>query len=136
VRLVYDTFDPPPASNVLLLNLQFLAYSALRRPGLFWIVRDLYRALSKNGLLIGSFRGEEMQGILSADYHRRMPALFQARLRAKLLRTDAHIAYRKWVTTQYQKGLRELQIEPLPQVCGDAILLRYPILTKNKVGVL
>jgi perosamine synthetase len=136
LRLIYKTFDPPPAMNVLLLNLEYLAYSIVRRLGLFWIMRDLYRTLWTNGLVIGNFQREELAGHLTADYQRAMPTLFRARLRAKLLRAETNVAHRKWVRAQYEKGLRELHITSLSQMCGDTVLLRYPILTTDKTEVL
>ena len=133
MRALYDTFVDPPLKDVLILNLQYLAHAMLRRPTSFWTIRDLYRALSKAGLAIGTFRPEEFSGALNEEYQRRMAPSLRTRLAGKLLEAEGGILHRKRVETQYEDGLRQLGIErPESPEGAGTVYLRYPLLVRDK----
>jgi dTDP-4-amino-4,6-dideoxygalactose transaminase len=137
LRALYDTFVDPPLKDVLTVHLQYFAHAALRRPSLFWTIREIYRALSRNGLLIGTFPREEFSGDLNEEYQRRMAPSLRARLAGKLPEAEAGISYRKWVGAQYQDGLRQLGIQhPESPAEAETVYLRYPLLVRNKLRVL
>lgn len=134
---LYADFEAPPAKDALLLQLQYLAHGVLRRPGLFWVVRDIYHRLAAAGVLVGTFRREEFDGRLSDDYRRRMPAALQARLRAKLEGIGAMIAGRRRVAARYEAGLVGLGLPRVtPPPGADTVYLRYPLLVADKAAVL
>jgi dTDP-4-amino-4,6-dideoxygalactose transaminase len=137
VRHLYEAFESPPVKDTILLNLQYIAHSILRRPTFFWAMRDIYRALSKLGLSIGTFGIAEFEGRINDEYRRKMAASFQRRLEAKLRDVKTLISHRKWVAAQYENGLRQLGLECVASPEGaETVFLRYPILTRDKVRVL
>ena len=136
VRL-YGEFEFPGASDTVRLNLQYLAFWLTQQPRLFWVVRDLYRFLSRKGIAIATWNGGEFEGNLGPDYNKRLPKSLQARLAAMMLRGDEVIAQRKWLAERYARGLRGIGV---PGVQSDpryeAVMLCYPIQVTNKASLL
>jgi len=85
--------------------------------------------------MVGSFDEDEMQGRLSDDYCRRMPTSLQERLARKSGRELPRAARRRAITEQYATGCSRLGIDGVP-ISPETVLLRYPVVTKDKPRVL
>lgn len=133
----YREFVRPSSGDVLLVQLEYLAHTLLRRPSLFWTLRDVYRALSKMNLIVGSFRPEEFDGKPGADYQWRMPRQLKMRLDRKQKQAPNDIEARRLVMLRYESVLRELGLPCIGRDdVSDPVLLRYPLLTRDKARVL
>jgi dTDP-4-amino-4,6-dideoxygalactose transaminase len=137
MQALYDTFVDPPLKDVLTIHLQYVVHATLQRPAFFWTIREMYHALSKCGLLIGTFRREEFSGAFNEEYQCRMAPSLRARLTGKLRKAAAGILHRKWLGARYEEGLRQLSLE-LPQSPAgtETTYLRYPLLVRDKPRVL
>lgn len=137
VRSLYGGFKPPPRRPELLVNLQYYGHAVLRRPRLFWQLRQVYHRLARGGWLVGTFTVSDMAGRLGEDYEWRMPESCRRRLMKKLQGIDATIAHRRRVARRYEDGIRGLGIAcPVPPKAADPVYLRYPILARDKAAVL
>ncbi len=130
---LYQEFIEPSERESFVLRFQYLLYSKLLTPSLFWFAQNSYRALSRLGIMVGSSSREELECKIPEGYSKRMSS-WQRTLLARLLdQIDKTIAHRKWVVSLYEeflnkKGMKTLK---LPDHY-DTVFLRYPLLVKNK----
>ncbi len=137
MREVYRTFVAPRSSELAMLNLQYIAHSLLLSPSLYWFAKDMYRRLSRMGILVGNFRSEEMQGKISPDYNKRMFDVYKTRLLKKLANIDQMIAHRRWVASRYnelfiQHGFQNRGLDR----CYEPIYSKFPLLFNDKSAIL
>ena len=131
-QALYDQFVAPPAFDVAQIRAQYVLRRVLQRPSLFWLARGLYRRLHAKGVMIAPYSRAELAGRLDDEYRQKMPAFLQKRLVRRLHADSANIAQRREVTGRYAAGLRRLEVE-CPEPSSDTVLLRYPILAKDKL---
>jgi dTDP-4-amino-4,6-dideoxygalactose transaminase len=137
MRALYDTFVDPPLNDVVRVNLQYIAHAMFRRPTFFWTIREIYRRLSKIGIIIGTFPDEEFSGKASDEYQRKMAPSLRARLAGKLAEMEAGILHRKRVGTQYENGFTQLGlVRPKSPRGGETVYLQYPLIVQDKRRVL
>lgn len=58
---IYHEFYYPSFREVFILKLQYILHSNLLTPSLFWFAQRIYRALSKQGIAVGSSSTEELE---------------------------------------------------------------------------
>jgi perosamine synthetase len=130
-------YKRPKLSEAFLLELQYLAFSTLNHPRLFWIIQGIYRTLGKVGLAIGSSSGAELNCELPTKYQKTMHPLQQRRLRRLLKNIDHTIVVRRRNTAMIESALSATGIPTVAvQDCCNPVFLRYPVLVENKVEVL
>lgn len=134
---IYREFPPPAARDASLLWLEYLLYSVLFRPALFWFAQSAYRKLSGTGIIPGSSSGEELEGGMPRTYTRRMSLWQQDLLRNKLAGKDDDIRHRKRIASIYDETLLHRRIFR-DRSFGDydPVLLRYPVFVDDKNKVL
>jgi len=134
---ILPDYTPPPAAAAWRLEMQYLAFSALDHPRLFWMIQGIYRFLGNRGLAIGSSTSGELSCELPADYRQGMHPLQQRRLRRLLQRMDRTITARRRNTALIEAALQKagLPTVTVPDTC-DPVFLRYPLLVENKTAVL
>ena len=135
VRTIHDGLKVPPFKDMARVRVQYRLHQLFRRPAMFWLLRDVYRRLSARGIVVGSFDEDEIQGRLSDDYQRKMPRSLQKRLARKSGREWLRAARRRAITEQYAAGCSRLGIDSIP-IGPETVLLRYPVVTKDKARVL
>jgi perosamine synthetase len=137
MEIILQKYKQPKLSKALLLELQFLAFSSLNHPRLYCIIQDIYRALGKMGLAIGSSTGTELSCQLPADYELGMHPIQRRRLLKLLDGLTGVIAQRNQNTEIIEASLVKAGIPTvvLPIGC-DPVFLRYPIKVNNKEEVL
>ena len=137
LRALYGELVVPPFRDRCLLNLQYFAHALLRRPALYWMLRDIFRRLTASGLLIGNFGEDELAGSLNREFQWKMGPSQARRLIRKLRRAQETIAQCKRVAKRYETGLRELGLPCLDCPPGsEAVLLLYPMWAEDKPQVL
>ena len=137
MRILYNTFVEPPLRDVARVNLQYFAHVLLRRPGLFWTIREIYRVLSKSGIAIGTFPREQFSGEISEEYQRTMAPSLRLRLAGKLAKIQAGILHRKHVGAQYEDRFKQLGLAcPESPRGSEIVYLQYPLVVRDKRRVL
>jgi dTDP-4-amino-4,6-dideoxygalactose transaminase len=137
MQKLYSGFREPGRLETTVIHLQYLMHKLARRPSIFWPVRDLYRTFSERGLIIGSFRREELQGQRSSDYEKVMARSLRQRLLRKMRRAGRVSAGRRETAIRMEAELDgldggRLKLSRRP----GTVLLRYPLLTLDKERVL
>jgi perosamine synthetase len=134
---LYENFKEPGVAETAKLHIQYLAYCLSRHPRLFWVVRDFYRYLSKNGVAIATWTSDTAQGRLGPDYEKGLSQSLGTRLTGMIAKGDRVISRHKRLALQYERGLRDMGISPLAISSDcDAVLICYPLQIKNKTQVL
>lgn len=123
----------PDFMNVAKLGAQVAAYWLLVRPSLYWRAIELYRMLSKKGLVVSSSDSDEWHGEMPADYKRAMSFMQSKLILRGLEDVDEYIAHRRMLRRLYDEALAA---EGLPALRDpehiDSVLLRYPLRAPNK----
>ena len=134
---VQAQYSTPGLKEVSLLRLQMAIYHKFFTPRLFWIATRTLKVLSKTGLFIASSSKEELVGAKPVGYEKRMSE-FQALCGLReLSHLKENLASREQFTSWYSQLLRNAGFEPLTiPPGGKAVLVRYPLLVKNKPAVL
>lgn len=137
VRALLPEFHQAPKREVAVIQAQYVAHKLLRRPALFWTIRSLYRAFSRAGVGVGTFRDEEFEGHDNDDFHRLMPESLRRRLVRQRAVAEAAVARRRRVGRIYEDGFQALGIKTLVYPRNsEPVLLRYPLLVNDKPAVL
>jgi dTDP-4-amino-4,6-dideoxygalactose transaminase len=130
---LYPGCIEPSMREELMLRMQYLTYSILFKPSLFWFIQETYRLLSRAGLVIGSSSNEELECSMPAGFDKKM-AGWQRKLLEKKLSGIAEVnAHRRWVASLYGQKFKEIGIKTIELSDDyDPVFLRYPILVRNK----
>ena len=119
------------------LEFQYQAFNLLVRPRLYFMIQNLYRALGKLGIVIGSSTTEELACALPSNFQKGMHPLQQRRLRQHLRQTDRMHALRTRHTRLIEEALAEHGFPTLKiPALSEPVLLRYPVLVENKQELL
>ena len=128
---LYASFAWPKLRDRVAVNLQYAAFSLVRRRKIFNRLRQTIRAISPSAT--GTIRAEELNGKITAEYNQRMPLSLQHRLAAKLHRAPSAIARCHARGTQLHAHLQRLGVSPLDLSADTAVtFLRYPLLTDDR----
>lgn len=127
----------PSVREEMVLRLQYLTYSLLFKPSLFWFIQETYRRLSRAGLAIGSSSNEELECNMPVDFDKKMTGWQKRLLEEKLAGTAKVIAHRKWVASLYEEMCREKGIRAMDLSDDyDPVFLRYPLRVSSRERVL
>lgn len=134
---VQARYARPGLKEVSLLRLQMAIYHRFFTPGLFWVAMRTLAVLSKAGLFIASSSKEELVGAKPAGYEKRMSDFQALQGVRELSQLKDNLALRERFAGLYSRLLREAGLEPvtIPPGCKP-VLVRYPLLVKNKPAVL
>lgn len=134
---VQARYARPGLKEVSLLRLQMAIYHRFFTPGVFWIAMRTLKVLSKAGLFIASSSKEELVGAKPAGYEKRMSDFQAVRGVRELSQLKENLASRERLAGLYSRLLRDAGFDPvtIPPGCKP-VLVRYPLLVKNKAAVL
>lgn len=137
LEVLYPEFSSPSVRESALLRAQYLVFNLVMRPSVFWFAQTGYRLLSKAGVLVGSSSGEELDCRKPSGYEQSMSPWQRRLLARKLKDIGKTITHRRWITSVYERLLREYEIPLCPVPDGyDPVFVRYPLLVTNKEAVL
>ena len=137
LQTILTQYTKPKLAEALLLELQYLAFSVMDRPRLFWIIQGIYRTLGKLGIAIGSSSTTELQCKLPTDYQKSMHPLQERRLLNLLRHRQATMKRRVDNARLISDCLREWNLPTLTWPAeSHPILLRYPVRVANKQALL
>lgn len=128
--------EAPSRKMAAMLSIQRLIYRLFIYPKTTAMATNLFRWLTRKGLVVGSSAKGEFTPALPAGFFAGMSA-GQARAGlAKMKRIEANIAHRREITRLYHQMLREAGLDPLsvPEWM-DPVLVRYPVRVGNKADV-
>ena len=130
---VYAEFIEPSYKEALLLMCQYLTYSNLLKPSLFWFAQNAYRRFSRLGMAIGSSSRDELECKMPRGYAKKMAVWQKELLNKKLSAIKGDIRHRKRVVSVYEKQLQDIGIEPIKLPHNyEPVFLRYPVWVNNK----
>ncbi len=133
LMMILDQYHRPGLGTAILLEIQYMAFSLLNHPRLFWSLQRLYRTLGRLGLAISSSTGDELACELPEDYQRTMHPFQQRRLRRLLRRAQQSVADRKCNTAVIEEALTAAGIPTVPTTPDqDVVFLRYPVPVQHK----
>ena len=130
MRSQYARFAPPPLLREVMMSAQYTVYQAVARTGMVWRLRDLYRQLSRRGLVVGSYASDPSA---SPEYGWRMTRTVLRRLPARTREARKQIARRDAVAAHYRAGLERISLLAPPPTDGP--LLRMPVPVADKAAV-
>jgi len=130
-------YSKPGLKEVSLLRLQMSIYHTFFSPRLFWTARRMLSELSKTGLFIASSSQEELMGAKPEGYEKRMSEFQASRGVIELSQLRDKLASREQLAGRYSRLLRDSGLQSVTIPPGTRpVLLRYPLLVKNKPAVL
>ena len=134
---IYPQFMKPSLREVLLLRFQYFLYTKLLTPSFFWFAQDTYRKLSRYGLAVGSSSREELECKRPRRYEKKMSGWQKNLLEKQLSQVESMIGHRRRIVSSYKKLFKEKGLETLklPKYY-DPVYLRYPLLVRDKEGIL
>lgn len=147
VEELYDSFVAPQRTDLIALYAQYFTYTLLFRPSLFWFMRNAYRKLSEQGLIVGTSRRKKGQTVLGGRTGtaqsgqvagKRMPPFQEKRLFRKL-NDFVHrtIPHQKWVVARYEELLSQAGYESLElDNRFEPVYYKYPLLFDCNKNVL
>ena len=123
----------PSAKSAFVLAAQRLVYRLAIYPRTTALATNLFRWLTRKGLVIGSSSTAEFRPIIPQDFFMGMsPGQARAGLR-QLKMLDRNLAHRKRIKELYDRILSEsgCNLPAIPE-CMEPILVRYPIRVADK----
>ena len=134
---VQARYSGPGLKEVSLLRLQMTIYHKFFTPRLFWIAMRALKVLSKTGLFIASSSKEELVGAKPPGYEKRISDFQAVRGQRELSQLKENLASRRQLTDRYTQLLHDAGFQPVTIPPGGCpVLVRYPLLVKNKPAVL
>lgn len=124
----------PSRREVLMLRAQLLVHTAIVYPRTTAFIQNMFRWLTRRGLVVGSSSKAEFTPVMEPDFFKGLSAM-QARWGLRRLRgIDAAIAHRRRIAALYDELLRDAGFAPVPrQAECDPVLVRYPVRVADKV---
>ncbi|HEU5336991.1 MAG TPA: DegT/DnrJ/EryC1/StrS family aminotransferase [Terriglobales bacterium] len=123
---------PPSLRETCLLAAQVAVRGIASSPWVYWSILAMYRGLYMRGVLVGSSSGEELQGVMPADYAKRMSGL-QEFLLNRRMRDRSNVTRRRQLKAVYDECLKSagMAVLKVPEY-ADAVPLRYPVRVSDK----
>jgi dTDP-4-amino-4,6-dideoxygalactose transaminase len=123
----------PGTVQVMMLRMQLAVYRTLIYPRTTALAQNLFRTLTRAGLVVGSSSSGEFRPVMAAGFFKSMSDLQARSGMRQLRRLDANIAHRRRMARMYDDRLGEIgwSVAPLPSKLNPA-LVRYPIRVADK----
>lgn len=136
INKIREGFSPSSKLQDLRLALQYRVFDILYRPRFFWQLRNLFRTLSKIGLVKGNYNpvGE---GQVSDDFSRKMANAPQKRLKEKLKNVDKVADHADNIASVYRQSISSSYVKhPEPLAGTKPVYARYPLRVEDKSKLL
>ena len=132
---VQQAFAMPTANAQRRLSLQYQLYQRFFSPQLYWFAQGMLRRAGRMGLAVGSSDAIELGGSMSADHRWRMARAQRLAGLRQLEGVPAGINHRRMLATHYDARLGAAGW-PIAARDEETVLLRYPVLMRNKQRLL
>jgi dTDP-4-amino-4,6-dideoxygalactose transaminase len=132
VAASYASFKQPSFLRDLRLRAQYYAFSALYRPSLYWMIRDLKDHLTRAGLAESNY-SESYGGVAGKDFGLRMARSCRARLIGKMRALARVTQNSRFVCERYRTEIRGAIVGHVEVPAGtEPVYARYPLWTEQK----
>ena len=127
----YGRFTEPSLSKRIRLSIQYLAFSILYRPSLYWPLKRAFHALSRKGMAEGNYN--DLDGQPSPEFGLKMPAASRRRFRAKIVNLDEFAVHSESISSIYASSLnsRHAAKVRVPD-SAETVYSRYPVWAHDK----
>lgn len=132
---VQQAFAMPTANAQRRLSLQYQLYQRFFSPQLYWFAQGMLRRAGRMGVAVGSSDAIELGGSMSADHRWRMARPQRLAGLRQLESMSAGINHRRMLATRYDACL-DAAGWPTAARDEETVLLRYPVLMRNKQRLL
>lgn len=124
----------PSCGEVAMLAAQLAVYRAFIYPRTTAFAQNLFRYLTKKGLVIGSSAGSEFEPQMGPDFFKAVSRLQAAAGIRQLKRLDKNIAHRKKMAALYDRLLSEKgwPARQYDRSVQEPVLVRYPMRIREK----
>jgi perosamine synthetase len=140
---VHEQFVTPTFKELVVLYLQYFAYSWLVNPATFWLLKEIYRRLSIAGIISGTSRRTKDVSSTRSPYAvepgdapfkgKTIIPYQEKRLFRKLDRWDDMIAHQEWIVSRYRQGLSTVDYTPFELESHlEPVYYKYPVLSDHK----
>jgi len=132
-QVCQEDLRAPPTKAALMLAAQRLVYRAVIYPKTTAYITNLFRWLTKKGLVVGSSSTAEFEPKMADDFFMAMSA-GQARSGLRQLgKLDRNLAHRREMNDIYDELLRQADwpVAEIPEYM-DPVLVRYPVRVADK----
>ncbi|AQQ09149.1 UDP-2-acetamido-2-deoxy-3-oxo-D-glucuronate aminotransferase [Sedimentisphaera cyanobacteriorum] len=124
----------PSFKEVLMLQAQLWVYKALIYPRTTALAQNLFRWLTKKGIVVGSSSNEEFEPKMPENFFKAMSSV-QAKEGVKKMKSlEANIEHRKKMSSFYDEllGNKGWGIRQFDSSKQDPVMVRYPVRVKDK----
>lgn len=128
-----DEMIPPTSRETRMLRAQLAVYRAFIYPRTTALAQNLFRLLTRSGLVVGSSNRAEFTPRMAEDFFKGMSDLQAKSGLRQLDRLEHNIAHRRKMAEIYQQLLRERHwpvTQPPPH--AEPSLVRYPVRVADK----
>lgn len=132
-RLEEDLIHPSLFDELRLLLLN-IAYRIFLHPWSYWLVRDIYRFLSRHGIVIGSSDTAELTSVMIPEKYFKSVGAVQAKLGTTgIKRIDEKLIERKENAARYTAFLAEQEKNHVRnEYFSNHSFLKYPLMVKDR----
>lgn len=130
-------FHPPSRIQQFKLFIQYIGFSILYRPSLYWTVKALFRRLSGAGLAVGNYNSVG-PGILSKDFETSLSRSAVAKLKRKFKNIEADSKRRRDLAKVYTEAFNASGLKGSIKALSSAdnVLIRFPYVVDDKPALL
>jgi perosamine synthetase len=135
IQTLCDTqISRPSAKEIFLLAAELSVYRMFIYPRTTAMAQQLFRFLTKKGVVVGSSSSAEFEPVMASDFFKKISD-FQARCGLRQThKIEQNIAHRKKMAAVYDQMLAEQGFPPRDynKSLIDPVLVRYPLRIKEK----
>ena len=133
-ELCLEEMVQPTTKEVFMLYAQLCVYRTFIYPRTTAMAQNLFRYLTKKGLVVGSSTTSELKLEVASDFFKAMSSLQAASGIRQLAKIDKNISHRKKMTNLYDKLLKDKGWpgRNYDSSVMDPVIVRYPIRITEK----
>lgn len=137
-RLCDSELRKPSVKEAMMLAAQLVVYRMLIYPKTTALAQNIFRYLTKKGVVVGSSSTAEFDPMMAPDFFKGIsPIQARSGLR-QLAKIDSNIAHRRKIATLYDRLLQEKGWAPrkYDKSAMDPVMVRYPLRIMEKTMAL
>ena len=124
----------PGTKEVFMLAAQLAVYRAFIYPRTTALAQQVFRALTKKGVVVGSSCGSEFNPVMADDFLKKMSGVQASSGIKQLKKLDKNIEHRKTMASLYDQLLAEKgwPVRQYDSSVQNPVMVRYPVRIKEK----
>lgn len=133
VEALRNRMATPTKKRQIRLIAQYMIYSLIYRPLLYWPIKDLFHKMDDLGLVEGNFNQIESNEEIGSDFNLKMARFNEWILLRKIRRGTQFMEHSRRVSSEYKDKINSSVVSHHKIKEGMTVVYaRYPLLSKNK----